>query len=207
MFEYKFKVNVGQKNINCRAFTLREYKKLMESKKDGTLKDTILELIKNCTDAVDLNKQESELLLVKLWAESLGEINTTGSWVCSCGHEQDVPINISYAQMSDPEPLMYDFTNFQIKFRYPRLFEDANTISMVLNCIEYILVENEKIRIDDLNDKEIDDLYQAITIDDIEKITAMLLKPSIYLGVPISCECGKNDVFTIEGLKNFMRLL
>lgn len=206
-FDYKFEVNIGQKVIKCRAFTLEEYKDLMQAKLNGKLKETIESILWKCTNCAGLNKQESELLIVKLWAHSTGEVNSDAVHICDCGKENLVSINMNYAQLDDAEEVIYDFNNFKIKFKYPRLFADSNIARMIGECIDYIIVGNEKLLIDDLTEQELNDLYSAITTEDIQKIAEMLLKPSIYLAVPVECECGKNHLKIIRGLKEFFRLL
>ncbi|ANA49532.1 baseplate hub [Salmonella phage vB_SnwM_CGG4-1] len=207
-YDYNFEVLIGEKTIECRAFTLEEYKNLIVSKQQGSIKQSVLDLIKNCTNAKNLNKQESELLLVNLWSHSLGEVNHQNTWVCSCGHETQVPINFTFAQIDEPEELWYNLRHFKIKLRYPNLFEDENIASMISSCIQTIHVNGETIGIEDLNNKEIEDLYSAITEDDIINIKNLLLKPTVQLAVPVKCsECGENHVHIIKGLKEFFKLI
>lgn len=207
-FEYKFNVNVAGKTINCRAFTLREYKDLLKAKLDNDIANCIVQLINKCTDAKNLNKQESELLIIKLWAHSLGEVNHEHTYVCSCGKEQQVALNFNHVQIDTPdEEMIWDFLNFKVKFKYPEIFDDSNIASMVAKCIEFIDVDGSIIQIDDLSDVELEDLYGAISSESLKNISAMLLKPKVVLAVPISCECGESTVHVIKGLKEFFKLL
>lgn len=206
-FDYKFEVNIGHKVIQCRAFTLEEYKGLMEAKLNGKLKETIQQILWTCTNATGLTKQESELLIVKLWAHSTGEVNSDAVHICDCGKENLVSLNINYAQLDEAEDMIYDFKNFKIKFKHPKIFDDSNVALMISTCIDYIIVGEEKLRVDDLTDEEISDLYTAITTEDAIRISDMLMKPSIYMAVPVECECGKKHLKVIRGLKEFFRLL
>lgn len=206
-FEYKFDVNIGSKILECRAFTLREYKDLMKAKADGNLKNAVLEVLSKCTKAHQLTKQESELLLVKLWAHSTGEVNIDTVYTCECEKETLVPVNMNYIQLDDAPEVVYDFKNFKIKFNYPKIFEESNKASMIASCIDYIIVGDEKLKVDDLTDQELSDLYTAITTEDIIKIADMLVNPTIYTAIPIQCECGKSNIKVIRGLKEFFRLL
>jgi hypothetical protein len=45
---------------------------------------------------------------------------------------------------------------------------------MIAKSIDYIIVNGEQIFVDDLSDQEIDDLYAAITTEDVLKIKDML---------------------------------
>ncbi len=206
-FEYKFDVSIGSKTFKCRAFTLGEYKDLMKAKADGNIKDTVLDILNKCTNARNLTKQESEMLLVKLWAHSTGEVNINTVYTCECEKEILVPINMNYIQLDDVQDIIYDFKNFKIKFKYPKIFEDSNKALMVASCIDYIIVGDEKLKVDDLTEQELSDLYTAITTEDMIKISDMLVNPTIYMAIPIQCECGKSHIKVIKGLKEFFRLL
>ncbi|AWD90350.1 baseplate hub [Erwinia phage Cronus] len=208
MFDYKFEIIVAGKTVSCRAFSLREYINLMKAKKDGTILQYVKELILKCTDAKDLNRQESEYLITQLWAHSLGEVNTQSTWECSCGHQMEVPLNLSQVQIDSLEPPVYNFGDFKIQFKYPKLFDDQNHARMIASCIDFIITGNERLSVDDLSAEELNQLYDAITIDDIKVITEQLLKPTVYLAVPIHCEkCGEKHVHIVKGLKEFFRLL
>lgn len=207
-YDYNFEVSVSGSDIKCRAFTLEEYIKLINAKIDGKIPSVVNELIKNCTNARGLNRQESELLLIQLWAHSVGEVNHENIWICPEGHETLTSINFTSAQIDDPEELWYPLANFKIKFKYPKLFEDTNIAQMIAASIEHIHVNGETILVEELNEREINDLYSAITEEDIVRIKDMLLKPTVYLAVPVKCkECGATHVEVIKGLKEFFRYM
>lgn len=206
--EYKFIARIGQHDIECRAFTLREYKDLLQAKLEGRMEDEILSLFKKCTNAPEMSKHEGELLLINLWANSIGEVNVERTWECACGKEIPIPINLMHASVDVTEDLLYSFSEFKVKFRYPSLFQDKNKAQMVAECIEYIVIpDGSTLSVEELSDNEIEDLYAAITTEDIERISAMLTRPQIQLAVPISCECGESHVHIIKGLKEFFKVL
>lgn len=205
--EYNFETTINGKLIHCRAFTLGEYLDLIKAKASGTIKDTVQKILKDCTDAVDLPKHESELLLVRLWAHSLGEVSHTAIYQCECGNEIKTPLNLTYASTINTNELFYQLQGLKIKFKYPKLFDDENIGLMIASCIEYVIVGTEQIFFDDLSEAEIQDLYSAITVEDVKNISEMLLEATIQISVPISCTCGKNHVQTITGLKEFFRII
>ncbi|MGC7995850.1 gp26 family baseplate hub assembly chaperone, partial [Salmonella enterica] len=67
-YDYKFEVQINGSDIQCRAFTLEEYKELIDGKINGNIDEVVKRLINNCTSTRNLNKQESELLLIQLWS-------------------------------------------------------------------------------------------------------------------------------------------
>ncbi|MFP9048635.1 hypothetical protein, partial [Enterococcus faecalis] len=95
----------------------------------------VKKLIKDCTNAKDLNRQESELLLIHLWAHSLGEFNHENSWKSTCGTERPTHINLLHTQIDAPEDLWYTLGDIKIKFRYPKIFDDKNIAHMIVSCI------------------------------------------------------------------------
>lgn len=205
--EYNFETKINGKVIHCRAFTLGEYLDLIKAKAAGNIKPVVQKILNDCTDAKGLLKHESELLLIRLWAQSLGEVSHTATYVCDCGNEIPTPINLTYAGIVGTGELLYQLSGFKVKFKYPKMFDDENIGLMIASCIEYIIVNGEQIFVDDLNETEIQDLYSAITTEDVKNITDMLLEPTIQLAVPIACSCGKNHVQTITGLKEFFRII
>lgn len=79
---------------------------------------------------------------------------------------------------------------------------------MIVLCIEMIYVNGESILVEDLNEKELEDLYFIIIELDIVVIKDMFLKFIVYLVVLIKClECGKIYVYVIRGFKEFFELL
>lgn len=208
MYEYKFDVKIGSKVVNCKAFTLEQYRDLVTAKLNGNIESQVKALIAECSNAKGLNRQETELLLVQLWAHSLGEVNHQNSWKCSCDNEIPVHINLLHTQIDDPEDLWYNLGNLRIKLRYPDIFEDKNVAQMIATSIESVFVNGENIAIEDLTEQEINDLYSIISEDDIIAIKELILKPTVYLAVPIKCDkCGASHVHVLRGLKDFFKLM
>ncbi|CCI88766.1 gp26 baseplate hub subunit [Yersinia phage phiR1-RT] len=207
MYNYTFDVSLKDKTIKCRAFTLEEYRDLLKAKADGKVKDVVLDLIRKCSNATDLSKAEAEVVLIKLWAYSLGDVNFISTHVCTCGNKIDVPISINSIQYPELEDIWHDFGQFKIKFKQPKLFDNENVINMVFSCIDFLLIDKEEVKIEDLTDIEIQDLYNFITIEMISEISAKLTKAEAYIALPIVCKCGESSVKLISGLKSFMEML
>lgn len=207
MYNYTFDVALKDKTVKCRAFTLEEYRDLLKAKADGNVKDVVLDLIKKCSNAKGLTKVEAEVVLIKLWAYSLGDVNFTSIHECACGNKIDVPISIDVIQYPEQEDVWHDFGQFKIKFKQPKLFDNENVINMVFSCIDFLLINGEEVKIEDLTNEEIQDLYNFITIEMIAEISAKLTKAEAYIALPIACKCGENSVKLISGLKSFMEIL
>ena len=210
--EYKFTMNLpGRPPIQARAFTLDEYRELIEARVAGDnkqIRDITTRLVADCTSARMVNRQECEWIIVNLWAHSLGEVNHTHIWNCTCGKETLIDMNFSHAQIIDESnELWYGKSNFKLKLRYPKIFEDSDYGAMIASCIEYIVANDEQIDIEDLNDVELNDLFSSISIQDMQNIIEILMAPKLVLAVPVTCECGIHAVHTITGIKEFLELL
>lgn len=214
MHELDFKVRINKKEVNCKSFSLKEYLKFLLAKtsKDSSLiKQWMIDVLKSNTNFESLTKHDCELLIINLLSKSIHQDDIKKQFVCDCDHEFDVTIDPTkiYVNYNDCEiENLYTFQNFKLGFRYPDLFEDDNIPLMILKSIEYIYVEDDRILLDDLSESELDDLYTAISPNDMENISKILLKPKIQSDIPIVCsKCGKSHVHSVIGFKSFVELL
>lgn len=206
MYNYNFEVQVRDKTIKCRAFTLAEYRDLIKAKADGQIKDFVPKLIKECTNT-ELTRAEAEVVLVKLWAHSLGNVNIFVEHKCECGQVLQVPVSLDRANCSKKKPIIQELKGFKLVLKEPKLFDDSNVIQMILKSIDHISVGDEQIKLEDLTDAEQGDFYEAITNDIITELKNKLLESTVELAVPVICDCGKNSVLHLKGLTDFMRIL
>lgn len=207
-YTYRFDLQVMDRIIPCRAFTLGEYEELIKAKLNGSITETVLNLIQSCAPkAVGLPKHWAEYVLVQLWARSLGEQHHLHDWVCSCGKEIPIKINFDHMQVSDESELIYKLKHLRIRFRYPQLFEDSNTGNMIVSCMQDIITDQEVIPIEELSEYEIAEIIEFIDSEDVQKIRDLLVGPQIQMGVPIECSCGNKGVHVIQGIKDFFKLI
>ena len=214
MYTDNFSIKVGTNVVKCNVITLNDYIKFLFAKSSDNsdlIKKWMTDILKSNTSANDLNKHESELVIVNLLSKSLNETTATQEYECECGNKFNVDIDTTkaYINYSDKDiSELYAFKNFKILFKYPELFADDNVPKMIVDCIDSIFVGDDRISITDLNDAELDDLYSAITPEDMERIRDILLGPKIQLAVPVKCpKCGKSHVHVITGFKEFIRII
>lgn len=208
---YEFKVTLPSgKIVTCNTFPLEPYSKLLTAKSKGeSITPNLQELLSKYTDVSDLNKQESEFVLVHLLNTSLNEdISPEVSKTCECGFKDILKLNLNHLTIVDGDLHDIKFQKFSLKFKYPKIFEDNDVALMITKSMESVVVGDEVIDIEDLSSLEIEDLYSAITYDHIVEIKDMLLKPKLQLAVPYKCpECGKEEVFIINGLSELLELI
>lgn len=212
MYEIEFNVKLADKVVKCTTFNLEDYVKFLFSRGSDNsklIKKWSTDILKSNTDAVDLDKHDAELVLVNLIARSLNQHKIEQEYVCECGNEFKIAIDSNHATVDYPgSKLVYAFKNFKIGFKWPKLFDNDNVPDMIAKAIDAIYVGDEKIYIDELNEQELNDLYAAITVEDINYIKEMLIAPKVQLAVPVTCpKCGKSHVHVIRGFPEFIRIL
>jgi hypothetical protein len=214
MYETKFKVKLSDQVVECETFTLERYVKFLMSRgsdKSELIKKWMHEVLSECTNATKLAKHDAELLIINLIGRSINQDEITQDYVCECGTEFPVKLDLSRATIDFNEAsteTLYVFKNFKLSFNWPELFDDDNVPLMIVKAMDSIYVGDECIEVDDLNMQELDDLHSAITPNDINSIKQFLLAPKVQLAVPVSCPiCGKKHVHVIEGFNEFIRIL
>uniref|UniRef100_A0AB38ZCD3 Baseplate hub n=1 Tax=Acinetobacter phage vB_AbaSt_W16 TaxID=3116434 RepID=A0AB38ZCD3_9CAUD len=214
MFEKKLSINLDTESVNAKTYTLREHTALNLAKLNADselLKKAYSDILMNNTSYTHNEKHQAELILIMLIAASEHEDIVQQDYTCECGHTQSVKLNVShtyidYNDVSIEE--LYPIDKFKLKLRWPKLWADDNITKMIVECIEAIYIGTERINIEDLNDTELNDLYELLTEEHLQKIKNILLTPKPVLPVPIKCKsCGKSHVHIIKGFKSFMEIL
>lgn len=201
----KFEITCAEHKFDCTPFTLDEYQGLIEAKLNGTMSDSLKALLdRHVAPGLNLPKHQMEGIMLKLWANSLGDINQEKDYICDCGKEHKVFLNYNYIDIPKETGFEYNLGGIKLKLRYPKLFEDKNHINMVVSCITHVITESQVIPIAELSEQEIEDLYSTITKEVIEDLVKELLRPTISLGVPLDCEC---PAYIIKGLPEFLSLV
>lgn len=213
MYSKKFKVQTDSGVIQCSTYTLRASTQLnlaKNAKNVELMKATYSEIL-NDHAVADLPKHDAELVLINLIAKSEHEEDVKIPYVCECGHMHEVTLKpenmyIDYGE-SDIEKL-YPFDKFKVKFTWPALWADDNVTEMIVKSMRTIYAKDEQIDLEDLSEDELNDLYDAITEDDIKKIKKLLTSPKPVAVFSLKCpQCEKRSVETIKGFKSFVELL
>ena len=208
--QYIFKIPLGEKIINARAFTFGEFQKLVAAKETGNLSGAVVEMIHEGTgiNALDLEKCEAEYLFLLLWCHSLNKMKVNATWVCGvCNTEKEYSLDVSRTLIPEADPYTLDLGQVKIKFRQPKFTEDVDIMQMVIACIEYIVIGGQQFNIDDLNAQDFDRVLDMLTTDKVEEVIDELTSNQITLAVPIKCECGESGVYSLSGLSSFLKIL
>lgn len=208
--QFIFDMKIGNKTVKARAFTYREFQQMIAAKAEGKLAEVIVETIHNCTDidALELSKQEAELLFLLLWCHSLDKMKFTATWVCDdCKKETEYDLDVNKVRTTDNNPYFLDLGKIKLQFRNPRFTEDSDIMQMVINCIDFIVFNDQQFDLNELSEHEFNTILNMLTKEHIEDIIEELTKNQITLAVPIKCECGQSGVYSITGLSEFFNII
>lgn len=187
------KILLLNKEYKATPFTLDEYTDLQK----GDLVESIKTLLK--THIPDLNlelpKHYIESCLVQLWDISLAP---EAKFNC----DNSPKINYSLIDVPEKQGFIYSINGVNIKFRYPRIFEDQSPIDMVANCVLGVVEKDQEISINDLSEVDLERLYSLFSKDMMNHIIKELTSPEIVLWVP--CKCGPHK---IHGLSNILKTM
>lgn len=210
---YEFNVRLpSDEIIQCKTFPLKPYSEILITKSKGeSIVPLLKDLLNQYANAGHLPKHDAEFVLIHLLNNSLNEDVTPRviKQCLACEHKEEVALDLKHLSIYKSKELSdVDFGKFKIRLRYPKIFDDSNTALLITSCIDAIVVGDEVIGVDDLTDVELNDLYEAITVDHLREIKDMLLSPEIQLAIPYKCpSCGKEEVFVISGLSNLLDLI
>lgn len=182
--------------------TLGKYKELIKAKLSGD--SDFLESIKTLVP-LDMPRHEAQKHLVKLWNSSL-QPDIELEHKCSCGKSHKFRPNFNHITISDKPALDYHLEGFKLVLKWPNFFTEPS-ITGILTCIDYIVVGNDKIKLDELSVSEEDSLCGALTEDHISNIKTILYSPELILATPIKCECGIQSINVLKGFKTLFSLM
>ncbi|QJT71705.1 baseplate hub assembly chaperone [Shewanella phage Thanatos-1] len=182
--------------------TFGKYKELIKAKLlgDSEFLGAIKELV-----PTDMPRHEAQRHLVKLWDSSLQpDIELTHN--CSCGKVHRFRPNFNHLMISEIKPLEYKLDGFKLILKWPNFFTEPS-IPGILTCIDYIVVGNDKVKLDELTASEEDTLCESLTEDHISNVKSILYSPELILATPVKCECGTQSVNVLKGFKDIFSLM
>ena len=209
--DYEFEIDVDKSIVKARAFTLGEYLDIIGKKESDDYTDTVISVLDNCllgsTSILGYPKREAEYILLQIWAHSIGKINFDAEYTC-CGKIFNVPMNMSRAIIDKPDYVKKKFDGFTIQFREPKIFDDADYIETFMDCIDYIIIDDNQFTVDELAEEDYQVIIDTITTRDVDELVERILKPTIRMGVPVKCpHCGNYKVEELVGLHDLLGVL
>lgn len=210
------------KKIKYRPYLVKEEKILMianETKDRETILEAIVDTIQACTDnkinVKELTTFDLEFIFLKLRAKSVGE-NITLQLPCSieeCKTKNEVVVNLDDVQCPISNTMdrlikLNDTVTVEMKYPNYNLIEnEAESVgaNVILSCISSIIMDEEKILVEDEPLEELQKFLESMTREQFNKISAWVLNlPQVEYTINYSCTaCGEHNEIEVKGLENF----
>lgn len=232
---FTIELPLTKKKLRYRSFLVKEEKILLmaiESQDEKQIMDSIKQVINNCClDEIDVDALpiiDLEYFFINLRARSVSEVSDL-QYKCNnkivdesgtekiCGNLVDMSINLLDIQPErDPEHSnKIEITNkMGVVMLYPsvKMMEEIKgeteveqTMSIIVNCIDYIYDEERIYYRKDITDEEIVEFIESMNKQQFEKIQKFFNTiPKMKKTVHFECnKCGYKEDIVIEGMQNF----
>lgn len=156
-------------------------------------------------DAGVVPKSTAEYYLLHLFLSSLNQDGVTLVADC-CEHKTQYKLDAKLKLDNTPIKHFELSPEIKITFKEPTFF-DTDIINLIQNNILVIYKDNQTFSVDELQEKELTELYSLITLEIIEEIKNELLRPRISIDQPIVCSCGKHTVKSFIGFDEIFKAI
>ncbi|UOX40569.1 baseplate hub [Aeromonas phage GomatiRiver_11] len=203
------KIKIGLTEHDVKMASVKEYITLVSSYKEGRAHEFVPEFLESRFGK--LPKHLAEMGLIKLIARSRRK-EIKMEHTCQCGNKNRFTVDPDAIQVSVGSGLSHKTKNGQMlfKLRYPELFEDKDHFDMLDRCIVSVEIDGQQYEWADASDNDKDMVFRGLDESDVTRMIKILLEPVLYVGQPVSCECGEvspvvitgsNDILTAMGVK------
>lgn len=219
---YELKLPSSGKIFKFRPFLVKEHKVLL-TMVEADEKETnriVRELINACTfgtlDANKLPHFDVEFVFLHLRAKSIGE-RVEVLLNCGCGNKIDTSYSINDLKVIRPEGHSNKFMiddQYGVEMDYPQFIDvlevfntddTSRVIDLVTSCIKGVYDNENYWEVRDQPKEEVESFVNSLTKSQFDRIENFFVtSPKVVQEVIADCnKCGKHNVTTIEGLKNF----
>lgn len=225
--EYELTVPSTGQSVAFRPFLVKEQKVLMIAYESKDVKE-ILRSVMNCIDAcvknIDVGKLATfdvDYIFTQIRSKSVGETNDVMMKCTSCGHENQLTIDLNEIKIDVENKDMMIQLNDQyiLKMKYPTytdiisdkvLLNDTRSqteqlLATLRNCMDTIQTEEENIVMKDETVEEIDDFISSLNDEQYGKIADFVSNvPVMSYTKKFNCSgCEKENELRVEGLQDF----
>jgi len=224
--QYSCVIPSTKETIKYRPYLVKEEKILMIAFETGDQKaalNAIINTLQACIEGevgvADLTTFDVEYLFTQVRSRSVGE-NAKILVPCgSCGHKNEIDIELSNIEIVYPENFnsRIEITDqVAVEMKYPSYsdvlsmnFESDQTemgMQILAQSIDAILTEDERISTKDVGNKEVMDFIESMTSDQFKKMSDFLESiPSLKKDIKQPClDCGETIERTLQGISDFL---
>ena len=211
-----------KETIRYRPFTVKEEKILLMAAQGGEEKDitnAVEQILTNCIldniDIKNLATYEIEYLFLNLRSKSVNNVIELKITDEEDENEYDVTINLddikiletersNIVEINDTISLVMKDPNYDSVKKMSKKSEDQVMTSMLIDCIDKILVDDEVILLKDHSKKEQEEFVNSFSSKDMRKLEGYFNSmPKVSHEVSYTREDGTVVKKTIEGLQSF----
>jgi len=211
-----------KETIRYRPFTVKEEKILLMASQGGEERDitnAVEQILTNCIlDDVDIKKlatYEIEYLFLNLRSKSVNNIIELKIVDDEDENEYEITVNLddikiqegertNIIEINDSISLVMKDPNYDSVKKMSKKSEDQVMTSMLIDCIDQILVGDDVILLKDHTKKEQEEFINSFSSKDMRKLEEYFnLMPKVSHDVSYTREDGTVVTKTIEGLQSF----
>ena len=211
-----------KETIRYRPFTVKEEKILLMAAQGGEEKDitnAVEQILTNCIldniDIKNLATYEIEYLFLNLRSKSVNNVIELKITDEEDENEYDVTINLddikiletersNIIEINDTISLVMKDPNYDSVKKMSKKSEDQVMTSMLIDCIDKILVDDEVILLKDHTKKEQEEFVNSFSSKDMRKLEGYFNSmPKVSHEISYTREDGTVVKKTIEGLQSF----
>lgn len=224
--QYELTIPSNGNTVKYRPFLVKEQKVLLiafETQDKKQILNSVLDTIEACCPGIDKNKLTSfdvDYIFTQIRTKAVGETTNIVS-TCTCGHENDVSVNLENAELRNmnESDVVKITDNISLRMKWPSYHDIVNnetitsdtssnteiiyeTIKISIDCV---MTEEELIQLRDESPEEIDTFINSLTTDQFNKINEFISNaPSLVYELKYKCEsCGIENNKTLEGIQDF----
>ena len=226
--KYELKIPSLKKDVKFRPYLVKEEKILMMAFESNDQKvaltavaDTVTSCINEEVKVEDLKLYDIEYMFTKIRAKSIGEEANLIITCAECEHKNDVTVNLDDVVISDPG----DISNIiqlndeiSVEMTYPNVSktlsnqkileqnsEVESLIEVIIDCIECINTEEEKIMIRDEPREKIVEFVDSMTNEQFAKLrTYVESVPKVEIPHEYVCGgCKEKKEVKIRNISDF----
>jgi len=225
--KYELTIPSSGKKVPFRPFVVKEEKALMIALEGGdpeSILYTLTDIIDSCTEmdrpAKELASFDVEYIFLKLRAKSVGESAKVGLKCEKCEALNEISMNLDAIEieMPDVERKVDMGNDIIVELEYPSYNELISTtlvegetqteqvMKVIQKCIVAVSTEDERILVEDLPEKEIEEFLDSMNAQQFDKIRQFVENfPKLQHDVEFDCTgCGEHNKVNVEGMNNFL---
>ena len=224
--KYKCTIPSSGKTVRFRPYLVSEEKVLMMFQESGDIKnalDSIIDLVKNCIDGVENEREfttfDIDYLFLQIRSKSVGEVSQLGLSCKHCEKTNEISVRLDDVEvvrdkivekeieLEENITLTMRYPNFNdvIKFEDDKLTETEKTFMLISKCMESIETEEENIMLKDVSNAEVNEFIESLNTEQFTKVREYVENmPRVEKEIKYVCgSCETENTVVLSGIDDF----